>query len=229
MTIISCPSADAHVVAARPRRLGNVFAIEYFMDELAEGRRRRSGDLPAVAAFRSRSRRVSRPRRAISGWFERDNFPEGRARGFGLPGTRTIASFAAVVVEIEVEEDIKLKHVWCAADAGLRHRARWRQKPARRRHQSRGASLRCASRSSSKTAASRPGPGRTIRSSAFSDIPEIGNRLIDNPNEPTLGLGEASVGPTGAAIGNALARRARQTGPRFAADAERIMATLLAE
>ena len=53
----------------------------------------------------------------------------------------------------------------------------------------------------------------------FSDIPEIEIRMIDNPNEPTLGLGEASVGPTGAAIGNARRARARPAHPRFAADA----------
>ena len=37
-------------------------------------------------------------------------------------------------------------------------------------------------------------------------MPEIDIQLIDNPNEPTLGLGEGAVGPTGAAIGNAVAR-----------------------
>ena len=49
-------------------------------------------------------------------------------------------------------------------------------------------------------------------------MPEIDIRLIDAPNEPALGLGEASVGPTGAAIGNCadygsrLRHGARRTG-----------------
>ena len=60
-------------------------------------------------------------------------------------------------------------------------------------------------------------------------MPEIEIELIDNPNEPTLGLGEASVGPTGAAIGNALARALGKRIRDLPLTRERIMATLLAE
>jgi nicotinate dehydrogenase subunit B len=63
----------------------------------------------------------------------------------------------------------------------------------------------------------------------FSDIPEIDIELIDNPNEPTLGLGEASVGPTGAAIGNALARALGKRVRDLPLTRAKIMATLLAE
>jgi CO/xanthine dehydrogenase Mo-binding subunit len=61
----------------------------------------------------------------------------------------------------------------------------------------------------------------------FSDIPEIDIRMIDNPNEPALGLGEASVGPTGAAIGNAVARALGRRIRDLPLTRERIMATLL--
>ncbi len=54
--------------------------------------------------------------------------------------------------------------------------------------------------------------GGAIRSCASPRCLEIDIELIDNPNEPTLGLGEAAVGPTGAAIGNARRTRARQAG-----------------
>jgi nicotinate dehydrogenase subunit B len=63
----------------------------------------------------------------------------------------------------------------------------------------------------------------------FSDIPEIEIELIDNPNEPTLGLGEASVGPAGAAIGNALARALGKRIRDLPLTQERIMATLIAD
>jgi nicotinate dehydrogenase subunit B len=63
----------------------------------------------------------------------------------------------------------------------------------------------------------------------FSDIPEIEIELIDNPNEPTLGLGEASVGPTGAAIGNALARALGKRVRDLPLTRDKIMAALLAE
>ena len=63
----------------------------------------------------------------------------------------------------------------------------------------------------------------------FSEVPEIDIRLIDAPNEPALGLGEASVGPTGAAIGNAVARALGKRIRDLPLTRERIMATLLAE
>ena len=38
----------------------------------------------------------------------------------------------------------------------------------------------------------------------FDRIPEIETVLVDRPDEPFLGAGEASCGPTGAAIANAV-------------------------
>jgi CO/xanthine dehydrogenase Mo-binding subunit len=39
----------------------------------------------------------------------------------------------------------------------------------------------------------------------FSDVPEISTEIIDAPDQPTLGMGECTFGPTAAAIGNAVA------------------------
>jgi nicotinate dehydrogenase subunit B len=63
----------------------------------------------------------------------------------------------------------------------------------------------------------------------FSEIPEIDVQLIDNPNEPTLGLGEGAVGPTGAAIGNAVARALGKRIRDLPLTREAIMDTLLKE
>ena len=38
----------------------------------------------------------------------------------------------------------------------------------------------------------------------FSEVPEISTVIIHAPNEPTLGMGECTFGPTAAAIGNAV-------------------------
>jgi CO/xanthine dehydrogenase Mo-binding subunit len=38
----------------------------------------------------------------------------------------------------------------------------------------------------------------------FSEVPPVDVVLFDRPEEPALGAGEASIGPTAAAIGNAL-------------------------
>jgi CO/xanthine dehydrogenase Mo-binding subunit len=37
----------------------------------------------------------------------------------------------------------------------------------------------------------------------FTEVPAVDVRLIDRPDEPSLGVGEGSQGPTAAAIGNA--------------------------
>ena len=63
----------------------------------------------------------------------------------------------------------------------------------------------------------------------FSEIPEIDIQMIDNPNEPTLGLGEGAVGPTGAAIGNAVARALGKRVRDLPLTRQAIMDTLLKE
>jgi len=164
----------------------------------------------------------------MSGWFEQARMPEGGAKGFGFARYKNIASFAAVVVELDVEEDIKLRHIWCAADAGLVIA------PDGARNQLEGGIIQGASFAMREQVKYEDGRVATrtwedypiLR---FSDIPEIDIELIDNPNEPTLGLGEASVGPTGAAIGNALARALGKRIRDLPLTREKIMATLLAD
>ena len=206
----------------------NVFAIESFMDELAES----AGEDPV--SYRLSLLSDPRPRRVVetaarmSRWFEQRDLGEGRALGFGFARYKNIASFAAVVVEIEVEEEIQLKKIWCAADAGLVIA------PDGARNQLEGGIIQGASFVMREQV--RHEDGRVANKTwedypilRFSDIPEIEIELIDNPNEPTLGLGEASVGPTGAAIGNALARALGKRIRDLPLTRERIMATLLAE
>ena len=63
----------------------------------------------------------------------------------------------------------------------------------------------------------------------FSEVPEIEIRFIDAPDEPALGLGEVGMGPTVAAIGNAVARALGARIRNLPLTRERIMATLLAD
>ena len=206
----------------------NVFAIESFVDELAEV----AGEDPV--SYRLSLLSDPRPRRVVetaarmSGWFERGRMPEGRALGFGFARYKNIASLAAVVVELEVDEDIRLKKFWCAADAGLVIA------PDGARNQLEGGIIQGASfvmreqvRFEDGVVVTRNWDDYPIL--RFSDIPGIEIELIDNPNEPTLGLGEASVGPAGAAIGNALARALGKRVRDLPLTRDRIMATLLAD
>ncbi len=53
----------------------------------------------------------------MSGWL--GAAAAGRARGFGFARYKNLAAFAAVVVEVEVAEEVRLTRIWCCADAGL--------------------------------------------------------------------------------------------------------------
>jgi nicotinate dehydrogenase subunit B len=175
-----------------------------------------------------RARRVVETAAQSSGWFEQPKPGEGQARGFGFARYKNIASFAAVVVEVEVEEEVRLKRVWCAADAGLVI------SPDGARNQIEGGIIQGASFVMREQIRFENGRVATANWDdypilRFRDVPEIKIELIDNPNEPTLGLGEASVGPTGAAIGNAVARALGKRIRDLPLTRERIMAALLAE
>ena len=206
----------------------NVFAIESFIDELAEI----AGEDPVSYRLSllsdPRARRVVETAAQMSGWFEQRDLGEGRARGFGFARYKNIASFAAVVAEVEVDEEVRLKRVWCAADAGLVIA------PDGAKNQIEGGIIMGASFVMKERVRFEDGKVATATWEdypilRFSDVPEIEIELIDAPNEPALGLGEASVGPTGAAIGNAVARALGQRIRDLPLTRERIMATLLTQ
>jgi len=202
---------------------GNVFAIESFMDELAQA----AGEDPVSYRLSllsdPRARRVVETAAQMSGWFE------GReGLGFGFARYKNIASYAAVVAEVEVEEEVGLKRVWCAADAGLVI------SPDGAKNQIEGGIIMGASFVLKERVRFEGGKVATATWDdypilRFSEAPEIDIRLIEAPDEPTLGLGEAAVGPTGAAIGNAVARALGQRIRDLPLTRERIMAALLAE
>ena len=206
----------------------NVYAIESFIDELAE----LAGEDPVNYRLSllsdPRPRRVVETAARMSGWFDRQTLGEGRARGFGFARYKNIASFAAVVAEVEVDEEVRLKRIWCAADAGLAI------SPDGARNQVEGGIIQGASFvmreqvrfADGKVATGNWGDYPILR---FSDIPEIEIELIDAQDQPALGLGEASVGPTGAAIGNAVARALGRRIRDLPLTRERVMATLLSE
>ena len=206
----------------------NVYAIELFVDELAEA----AGEDPVAYRLsllsEPRARRVVEEAARISGWFDKRQLGEGQARGFGFARYKNIASFAAVVADVEVADEVRVKRVWCAADAGLVI------SPDGARNQIEGGIIMGASFVLKEKLRFEGGRVATAGWDdypilRFSEVPEIEISVIDNPNEPALGLGEASVGPTGAAIGNAVARALGKPVRDLPLTRERIAATLLAE
>ena len=206
----------------------NVYAIESFIDELAEAAGEDPVSYRLALLSDPRPHRVVETAAQMSGWFDKRNLGEGRALGFGFARYKNIASFAAVVAEVEVDQDVRLKRIWCAADAGLVI------SPDGAKNQIEGGIIQGASFAMRERVRFEGGKVATATWAdypilRFSDIPEIDIELIDNPNEPTLGLGEASVGPTGAAIGNAVARALGKRIRDLPLTRDRIAATLLAE
>ena len=63
----------------------------------------------------------------------------------------------------------------------------------------------------------------------FSEVPEIDIELINTKDETPLGVGEATAGPTAAAIGNAVSHALGARIRDLPMTRERIMATLLKE
>ncbi|MDP7546328.1 MAG: xanthine dehydrogenase family protein molybdopterin-binding subunit, partial [Alphaproteobacteria bacterium] len=61
----------------------------------------------------------------------------------------------------------------------------------------------------------------------FSEVPEIEAAVLDRPEQPCLGVGECSVAPTAAAIGNAVAHALGVRIRDMPLSRERIMAALL--
>jgi nicotinate dehydrogenase subunit B len=184
--------------------LPNVFALECFMDELAD----RAGVDPV--AYRLSLLSDLRGRHLIQnvaercGWASRG--PVGTGRGLGLAWSRykNKAAYACVAVELDVDQDITLRRVWCAADAGLVIN------PDGARNQLEGGIVHAASMTL-KEQVTLDGDGITSVDwdrypiMRFSEVPEIDTVLVHNPDQPTLGMGECTFGPTAAAIGNAVA------------------------
>ena len=123
-----------------------------------------------------------------------------------------------MVVEVEVDEEVRLKRVWCAADAGLVI------SPDGARNQIEGGIIQGASFvmkervrfEDGKVAAATWDDYPILR---FSEVPEIEIELIDNPNEPTLGPRRGLGRPDRRRDRQRGRPRARQAHPRFAADA----------
>jgi nicotinate dehydrogenase subunit B len=184
--------------------LPNVFAIECFMDELAE----RAGVDPVsyrlALVSDPRARRVIEDVAARCGWAARGPAGTGRGLGLGWARYKNRAAYAAVAVEVKADEKVQLRRAWCTSDAGLVIN------PDGARNQLEGGIIQAASMVL-KEQVLMEGDGITSVTweaypiLKFSEVPEIETVLIDAPDQPALGMGECTMGPTAAAIGNAVA------------------------
>jgi nicotinate dehydrogenase subunit B len=207
--------------------LTNVFALECFMDELAD----RAGADPVEYRLSllsdPRARRLIENVAGRCGWTSRG--PAGSGRGIGLAWARykNKAAYAAVAVEVEVEQEVRVRRAWCAADAGLVIN------PDGARNQLDGGIVQAISmtlkeqmRFDAQGRASLDWEGYPILK--FSEVPEIETEIVHAPELPTLGMGECTFGPTAAAIGNAVAHALGTRIRDMPLTRERIAAALVA-
>jgi nicotinate dehydrogenase subunit B len=185
----------------------NVFAIESFMDELAQA----AGIDPVTFRLNhmadERARSVIRAAADAANWQPRTRpAANGQGQGFAFAQYKNSQCYAAIVVTVEVDlesGDIQLKKAVIAADAGQI------VNPDGLSNQLEGGFVQAASWTLYEAVAFDE-QGITSRDwdsypvLRFANAPTIKTILLNRPDQPFLGSGEASQGPTPAAITNAI-------------------------
>jgi CO/xanthine dehydrogenase Mo-binding subunit len=203
-----------HFVTAHPfrcsslRGLGayaNVFAIEQMMDELAVA----AGQDPATFRLAHlpdpRARAVIEAARDAIGWGKDAKTP-GRGQGIAYARYKNTAAYCAVAVDAEVDEAtgvIRVTRAVCAGDAGEAIA------PDGIANQLEGGLIQSLSWTLKERVRFTPGEitsvdWETYPILTFREAPEVETLVLDRPGEKFLGVGEASQGPTAAAIANSV-------------------------
>jgi nicotinate dehydrogenase subunit B len=186
---------------------GNVFAIESFMDELAE-----AAELDPVA-FRlahlkdPRARAVIDAAAANSRWIPGTKGDGSHGRGFAYSRYKNIGMYAAVVADVEVDRKtgiVRVPQVVIAADVGCVIN------PDGAGSQLEGGIVQAVSLSlkeqvtfDRRSITTRNWSDYPILT--FSEVPSIRVILVGRSDDPPLGAGEGSVAPASAAVANAFA------------------------
>jgi CO/xanthine dehydrogenase Mo-binding subunit len=174
-----------------------------------------------------RARAVVEKVAVMSGWQPGQPGGGGRGRGIGFARYKNIAAYCAVVAEVEADEEVRVSRIWCAADAGLVIN------PDGAINQLEGGivqgiswALKEGVRLDAAGISSRDWESYPVIK--FSEVPEIECGLLGAVSDnPPLGIGEASGGPTVGAIGNAVAHALGARIRDLPLNRERIMAALL--
>jgi CO/xanthine dehydrogenase Mo-binding subunit len=179
----------------------NVLAIESVMDELALAAGRDPVEYRLAHLDDPRGRAVILAAMAMS---ER-TAPggEGFGRGLGFARYKGTSAWCAIVAEVEALEQVVVRRLWIAADAGEVIN------PEGAMHQLEGGAVQACS-FALKEAVTFDRRGVTSNGwetypiLRFSEVPRVEVELMHRPDLPPLGVGECSVGPTIAAISNAI-------------------------
>jgi CO/xanthine dehydrogenase Mo-binding subunit len=192
--------------ASSMRSLGayaNVFASESFMDELAEAAGRDPVEFRLAHMKEPRARAVIELAAAKAGWKAGATSDGTWGRGFGFAQFNNAYGYFAIAVELALEPALKVRRAVAAVDVGRAIN------PDGIVNQMEGGIVQAVSwalkeelRFDETGVSSRDWESYPILT--FAEVPQIEIHLIDRPDEPPLGAGEVTMGPTAAAIGNAL-------------------------
>jgi nicotinate dehydrogenase subunit B len=181
----------------------NVVAIESAMDDLAAMAECDPVEFRMRHLTDPRSRAVIEAVVEMSNWREADE--EGQAKGIGFAQFENELSYCAVVAKVAVDEEVELLEMWAAVDAGLAIN------PGGIVAQVEGGMIQSASWLLKEAV---PTSGRLVTSETwqdypilrFEEIPKITVKVISRAEDVSMGVGEVSMGPSAAAIANAVAR-----------------------
>ena len=205
-----------HFVAAAPLRVSalrslgayaNVFAIESFMDELAAAAKVDPVAFRLAHLNDKRARAVIEAAAKAAEWKPTDKGDGIRGRGLGFARYKNAAAYVAVIAQVSLNRasgEMQVVRAHAAVDAGQVIN------PDGLTNQIEGGIVQATSwtlREQVKFDAtgivSRDWLGYPILT--MPEVPEVQTVLLDRPDLPALGVGEASLGPAAAAIANAFA------------------------
>jgi CO/xanthine dehydrogenase Mo-binding subunit len=181
--------------------IANVFAAESFIDELAEQFHMHPVDFRLAYTTDPRARAVIEQVVEKSG-MRRAPKRDGAGRGLGYARYKNTSAYCAVVADITVEQEVRVDRLTIAVDVGTVIN------PDGAINQIEGGAIQAVSwalkeavrfdheRITSDSWDSYP----VLR---FSEVPAVDTILIPS-DQPPVGAGEASLGPTVAAIANAV-------------------------
>jgi nicotinate dehydrogenase subunit B len=205
-----------HFVRERPLRVsalrslgafGNVFAIESFMDEIARELGADPFELRLAHLDDPRAREVLDAVRAMAA--NRDPAEGGgklSGRGLAFARYKNMASYLAIVADVTVDPDsgrVRVERAYAAIDGGQL------VNPDGVRNQVEGGIVQATSWTLKEAVRYSPEGIQSIDWAhypilRFNEVPEIEVSVLDRPELPLLGVGEASQGPTAAAVANAV-------------------------
>jgi CO/xanthine dehydrogenase Mo-binding subunit len=182
----------------------NVFAIESFMDELARARgddpldfrRRHLHDPRALAVLDAAVQRCA-------WWGHRAAQPEGTGHGLAWARYKNTGAWCAVLARVRVEQQVQVLDLDIVVDVGMVVDLDGVI------NQIEGGAIQSVSWTlKEQVAFDAQGVTSADWTSypvlRFSEVPAVRVHVIDRPDEPPLGAGEAAQGPVAAALANAV-------------------------